>query len=250
MPPEYRLYEDLAPWWPLISPPGEYAAEAAYLAAVLAAAPGGSARVLDLGCGGGHVAVHLKAGRAMTLVDLSAGMLAVSAGMNPECAHVAGDMRTIRLGQAFDAVLVHDAVDYMTTEDDLRQVIETAAAHSRPGGLALFVPDYLADTFEEISGHGGSSDPDGRQASFRERTWDPEPGDGWIQSEYEFMLQAADGTVQVVSETHRLGAFSRQTWERLLAQAGLDTAAGADRERAAAGGAGTRPRHLFAALRR
>ncbi len=40
MPPEYRLYGDLAPWWPLISPPGEYAAESAYLAAVLAAAPG------------------------------------------------------------------------------------------------------------------------------------------------------------------------------------------------------------------
>ena len=35
-PPEgYRLYQDLAPWWPLISPPAEYAQEAAYLAAAL-----------------------------------------------------------------------------------------------------------------------------------------------------------------------------------------------------------------------
>jgi hypothetical protein len=32
MPGEYRLYQELADWWPLISPPGEYAAEAAYLA--------------------------------------------------------------------------------------------------------------------------------------------------------------------------------------------------------------------------
>jgi len=31
----YRLYADLAEWWPLISPPGEYRREAAYLAAVL-----------------------------------------------------------------------------------------------------------------------------------------------------------------------------------------------------------------------
>jgi SAM-dependent methyltransferase len=253
MPPEYRLYADLAPWWPLISPPTEYTAEAAFLAAVLSAAPGGAAEVLDLGCGGGHVAAHLRAGRAMTLVDLSPDMLAVSQQLNPECTHVAGDMRTIRLGREFDAVLVHDAVDYMTSEADLRQVIGTAVAHCRPGGAALFVPDYTAETFEEISGHGGSSDPAGRQASFQERTWDPEPGDGWIQSEYEFVLRAADGSVQVVRETHQLGAFSRGTWLRLLDEAGFDVAGGAVLERAGlerAEQGARRPRNLFTAVRR
>lgn len=41
-------------------------------------------------------------------------------------------MRTVRLGRTFDAVFVHDAVDYMTSEDDLRHVIETAFVHCRP----------------------------------------------------------------------------------------------------------------------
>jgi len=234
MPQQYRLYQDLAAWWHLISPPVEYTAEAAYLAALLAAGPGPGAEVLDLGSGGGNVAAHLKPGLAMTLVDLSAQMLAVSRELNPECEHRQGDMRTIRLGRAFDAVLVHDAVDYMTTEDDLRQVIETAWAHCRPGGLALFVPDYTADTFTAASGHGGSSDPDGRQASFREWTWDPDPADAWIQSEYEFTLRAADGSVEVVSESHRLGAFSQAAWRRLLRGAGFDAGAGAALEAAAA----------------
>ena len=40
----YRLYGELASWWPLISPPGEYAAEAEYLAALLSARPDGGAR--------------------------------------------------------------------------------------------------------------------------------------------------------------------------------------------------------------
>lgn len=248
--PDYRLYDDLAPWWPLISPPGEYAAEAAYLAAVLAAARLPVREVLDLGSGGGHVAVHLKAGHLkdglrMTLVDLSAGMLAVSAELNPECEHRQGDMRTIRLGTAFDAVLVHDAVDYMTSEDDLRQVIGTAWAHCRPGGLALFVPDYTAESFEEISGHGGGSDAAGRQASFQERTWDPVPGDGWIESEYEFTLREADGSTRVIREAHRLGAFSEATWRRLLTGAGFDTTSGA----APAPAAGHRPRNLFTGVR-
>src|ERR1022692_1804330 len=127
-PQEYRLYRDLAGWWPLISPPQEYAAEAGYLAGVFGSAAAAVREVLDLGSGGGHVAVHLKGRLALTLVDRSQEMLSVSRGLNPECAHVQGDMRTIRLGRVFDAVLVHDAVDYLTSEADLRQVVARAAA--------------------------------------------------------------------------------------------------------------------------
>ncbi|MEA2702730.1 MAG: hypothetical protein QOD63_675, partial [Actinomycetota bacterium] len=68
--------------------------------------------MLELGSGGGHNAVHLVADFAMTLVDLSDQMLDVSRRLNPGCEHVVGDMRTVRLGRSFDAVFVHDAVDY------------------------------------------------------------------------------------------------------------------------------------------
>ena len=139
-PGEYRLYRDLAPWWPLISPPQEYAAEAAYLAGVFASAAVPVREVLDLGSGGGHVAVHLKERFSLTLVDRSPEMLSVSRELNPECVHVQGDMRTARLGRVFDAVLVHDAVDYVTCEAALRQVIETAFAHCRPGGSRRIRP--------------------------------------------------------------------------------------------------------------
>src|SRR6266568_9398963 len=115
----YRLYHELAQWWTLISPPGQYADDAAAVAAVLGSADIAVREVLDLGSGGGHVAAHLKDRLALTLVDLSAEMLAVSGRLNPECAHQQGDMRTIRLGRTFDAVLVHDSVDYMTTEAEL-----------------------------------------------------------------------------------------------------------------------------------
>ena len=229
---EYRLYTELAEWWPLISPPDVYADEAAYLAGVLASADPPVREVLDLGSGGGNVAVHLKDRFAMTLVDLSGDMLAVSRRLNPECAHLQGDMRTVRLGRPFDAVLVHDAVDYVTCEPDLRQVIDTAYVHCRPGGIALFVPDHLADTFRASGGRGGGSDAAGRQASFEEWTWDPDPGDDWVRAEYEFVLRAADGTVQVIEEAHRLGAFHREQWLRMLAAAGFVPEAHIGRARA------------------
>lgn len=218
---DYQLYQDLAEWWPVISPPEHYEQEARRLAAIFTAGPQPARHVLDLGCGGGHVAVHLKDQLELTLVDLSGQMLAVSRELNPECKHVLADMRTVRLGRQFDGVLVHDAVDYMTAEDELAQVIGTAFAHCRPGGIAVFVPDYTAETFRAASGRGGGSDWSGRQASFRERDHDPDPDDGWIQADYEFRLQDADGSVRMVHESHRLGAFSEKVWLRLLEGAGF-----------------------------
>ena len=224
MPSDHRLYGELAPWWPLISPPEEYVEEAAFAASLLDSAAIPVREVLELGSGGGHNAVHLKSRFAMTLVDRSEAMLDASRRLNPECQHVAGDMRTVRLGRAFDAVFVHDAVDYMTGEDDLRRVMETAFVHCLPGGAALFVPDRTTEAFAEETDHGGSDGPDGRGARYLEWTWDPDPGDTWFRTEYAFLLREADGSVRVVHDTHRLGLFGREVWLRLLAEAGFDAA--------------------------
>src|SRR4029077_3950786 len=70
----YRLYQDLAAWWPLISPPEEYAEEAAFAGRVLRQAVRPVREVLELGSGGGHCASHLTPGLAMTLVDASGPM--------------------------------------------------------------------------------------------------------------------------------------------------------------------------------
>ena len=218
----YRFYTDLAAWWSLISPPEEYEEEAAFIATVLGSASIPVREVLELGSGGGHNAVHLKATFAMTLVDLSEGMLESSRRLNPECEHHRGDMRSLRLGRSFDAVFLHDAVDYMATEGDLRRAIETAFVHCLPGGIAVFVPDQTRETFEECSSHGGSDGPDGRGVRYLDWTWDPDPADSWSLTEYVFLLRNADTSVEVVHETHQLGLFGRDQWLRLLAEVGFD----------------------------
>lgn len=156
---EHRFYGDLASWWPLISPVEQYAEEAAELARVLATASIPVRDVLELGSGGGHNAAHLATRFDLVLVDLAEEMLDVSRRLNPGCAHHRGDMRTVRLGRTFDGVFIHDAVDYMTTEQDLRAAIATAFVHCRPGGLALFVPDATAETFEPGTDHGAPTTP-------------------------------------------------------------------------------------------
>ncbi len=138
-----KLYRELAILWPLLSPPEDYADEAEFFRRVLSEAgltP--SPSLLELGCGGGSNAVYLKKAFAhVTLTDISTQMLAVSRSLNPDCEHLEADMRTVRLGRVFDVVFIHDAIEYMTTLQDLRRAMETAFIHCKPGGAALFVPD-------------------------------------------------------------------------------------------------------------
>jgi len=217
-----RLYDDLASWWPLLSEPAHYAGEASrHRRALVAACARRPRTLLELGSGGGNNALHMKRHfRKTTLVDLSAGMLAVSRKLNPGCEHVRGDMRTVRLGRTFDAVFVHDAIGYMTTEKDLAAAIATAYAHTAPGGAALFVPDHVRETFAPATQHGGH---DGKTRGLRYLmwTWDPDPKDTSYLLDFAYLLRHPDGAVTSESDRHTIGIFPKATWKRLLAEAGF-----------------------------
>ena len=216
-----KLYDELAEWWPVFSDPKEYRREAAHIARVLRKATSPAPRtVLELGSGGGNSAFHLKARFAMTLVDMSPQMLKVSRKLNPECKHVKGDIRTVRLGQTFDAVFVHDAICHMTTERDLRAVMQTAYEHCRPGGVALFVPDFVRETFVEGTDQGGSDSP-GRKLRFLQWVFDPDPNDNTYLVDFAILLRNRKGDARLVHDRHVLGLFPRSRWLRLLREIGM-----------------------------
>jgi SAM-dependent methyltransferase len=219
--PALRFYTDLAPWWPLISAPSEYAEEAAEAARHLRAAAIPVREVLELGSGGGNNALHLKASFAMTLVDLNPEMVAVSQALNPECEHAVGDMRTARLGRTFDAVMIHDAICYLLTEEELLACFVTAFEHCRPGGVGGVIPHDTTESWIPHTHNGGTDGADGRAARYLAWDWDPDPHDTWTAVEYAFLLRDADGVVRMVHETHRNGVFPTATWLRLLAEAGF-----------------------------
>jgi SAM-dependent methyltransferase len=218
-----RLYDDIAEWWPVISPPSEYAEEAAlYVEMILASACRQVREVLELGSGGGNNASHMQHAFDMTLVEPADRMREISRKLNPECVHLPGDMRHVRLGRTFDAVFVHDAVMYMTTEDDLRAAFRTVAAHLAPGGVALVAPDATLETFSEATEHGGGVDEGGRRARYLQWTLPPEPGETIHTVHYAFLLREPDGSVRVAHDVHHEGLFPRATWLGLFQEVGLE----------------------------
>ncbi|PKB84030.1 MAG: hypothetical protein BZY88_00975 [SAR202 cluster bacterium Io17-Chloro-G9] len=221
---QHRLYHDLAYLWPIISPPEEYVTEAEFWRAALRDNLGpGRHRILELGVGGGHNLSHLTSDFAATAVDLSPQMLALSQALNPEVKHRLGDMRTVRLGMTFDAVLIHDAIGYMLTEEDLLAAFGTAACHLRPGGVLLVAPDWVRESFQD------STQPrvfhwvrglNELEVTVQEFLHDPDPDDTQMESTYTYIINEK-GNQRVEQDTHVTGLFPIATWSRLFQEAGF-----------------------------
>lgn len=217
-----KLYNELASWWPLFSPVADYMEEAEFFLRVLRemGLPV-SPSLLELGSGGGNNAFHLKSYFVdIMLTDISTEMLRMSRLINPECEHIQGDMRTIRLQRTFDVVFVHDAIDYMLTLRDLYQALETAAVHCKPGGLALFVPDHVRETFTPSTDQGGT-DGETRCLRYLEWTHDPDESDSTYITEYAYLLREGNQSAQVEYDIHTCGLFPRADWLRLLNDVGF-----------------------------
>jgi SAM-dependent methyltransferase len=217
-----HMYTDRADWWTLLSPVEDYAEEAAvFRSALLEHAPTRPRTLLELGSGGGNNAFYLKADFEMTLVDVAADMLRQSRNINPELRHYQGDMRDVRLGEQFDAVFIHDAIDYMTTRADLERAMKTAYVHCRSGGIALFVPDSTAERFEPETSSGGT-DLGRRGFRYLEWSWDPDPDDEMTTTDYVFAIRDEHGAVRVMHDRHVNGLFPREVWLATLASVGFE----------------------------
>lgn len=115
--------------------------------------------ILDLGCGTGtHALLLAERGYAVTGIDRSPAMLglarakAMNGAARPGVVapdFLEGDIRTLKLGRTFDAVVMLFAVlGYQTSDADVTATMRTVAAHLRPGGLFVcdvwFGPAVLA----------------------------------------------------------------------------------------------------------
>jgi ubiquinone/menaquinone biosynthesis C-methylase UbiE len=215
-----RLYGDLAGWFLLLTAPEDYKNEAEFYRCVITENSRIPVKtVLEMGSGGGNNASHLKAYFTLTLTDLSEEMLDISRRMNPQCEHIRGDMQELRLGRQFDAVFIHDAVSYLTTEEELYSAIETAFIHCKTGGCALFCPDFIREKFRPNTGHGGH-DGGNRALRYLEWTYDPDETDTHYNVELTYVFKEGD-RVWSETERHVLGLFSETDWKRLMEKAGF-----------------------------
>jgi SAM-dependent methyltransferase len=220
--PEGRLYKDLAYLFELVTPREDYAEEATQWLAILREKLGpGKHEILELGAGAGHNLSYLTGEFAATAVDTSPEMLKLCKEINPGLTLHQGDMRDIRLGRKFAAVLIHDAIVYMRSEADLARAFATAAAHLEEGGIFITGPDYYLDTFSDPRVEHFTRRDDARELTYVEYAYDPDLSDTTMEIIFTFFIREK-GRLRVEHDRHITGLFPRATWIKLMEKAGFE----------------------------
>ncbi len=215
-----KLYHELASWWHLLSSPEEYEEESRIYWDIISRYHKNIKTALELGSGGGNNAYHLKKHCRFTLTDLSPEMIRFSEQLNPDCIHHVGDMRTIRLDEAFDLVFIHDAIMMMQTESDLSSVFYTAKWHLKNDGLLFIAPDFFTETFEASTEHGGHDD-NNRSIRYLEWTRDDDPDDNIVETEFSVITKEDRNQINHFHDSYKEGLFSKSTWKKLLEEQGF-----------------------------
>jgi SAM-dependent methyltransferase len=143
-----QVFDTYARYYDLLYRDKDYAAESEYVATHIRKHSPQAKRILELGCGTGAHAEHLaRMGYTVHGVDMSEAMLAraearksvLPTEVAARLSFSLGDVRNVRTGEKFDAVIsLFHVISYQTTNADLCAVFDTAAAHLQSAGLFLF----------------------------------------------------------------------------------------------------------------
>jgi SAM-dependent methyltransferase len=218
-----RMYTEFASYWPLMSRPEEYAEEAPLWREAIRSRLGpGRHRLLELGVGGGHNMSHLTGDFDFTAADISPSMIEQARKLNPGVEFHVGDMRTIRLGRTFDGVLIHDAIGYMLTEEDLKALFATVRVHLRTGGVFVTSPDWFRESFRDPHLECRSDTDGAVELTYFEYTYDPDPADTTIEMLVWYLIRRDRQSPRIEQDRHTLGLFPLAVWLRLMADAGFN----------------------------
>jgi ubiquinone/menaquinone biosynthesis C-methylase UbiE len=221
------MFDESAAYYDAIYAYKDYAAEAAWTAALLQRlqrSPGGE--LLDVACGTGEHLRYLQQEYRVEGLDLDAGMLAVARVKLPDVRLHQADMLDFDLGRRFDAVVcLFSSIGYMRTVGRMELAVAAMARHLLPGGVLAVEPWFSPAQWKPGMLHAMLVDEPELKIA-RMSLSEPAAG-GLSVLEFHYLIGDASG-VRHVTERHELGLFEPQEYRRAFENAGLKPQFAAD----------------------
>ena len=212
-------YNDLAWTEDWLVDPAEYEPEVmVYVDLIKRTAAEPPRTLLHLGSGAGGHDVIFKRYFAVTGVDLSLGMLNKARMIHPDIEYIEGDMRTLRLNRQFDAVAIPDSIDYMASQDDLQQAIQTAVMHLKTGGV-LLVTAKTEETFQN-NNFAYAGEKDGIHVTLLENNHINLFRPNTYEATFVYLIRQ-QGKLTIHTDHQVLGLFSQAMWDEVFKNAGI-----------------------------
>lgn len=182
-------------------------------------------RVLDVACGTGLSFLPLlRRGYDVVGVDISPAMIARARAKAPDVPLYEADMRRLPILGRFDLVTcLEDALNYMLTVDDLREALGGIARNLRPGGMAIWDLNTLAQYDGQFARDIVIDDP-GLFIGWTPRDVAVEDGVRTAEVSISVFKQVRTGEWVRSISVHRQRHWTSEDVERLAADAGLRVA--------------------------
>jgi SAM-dependent methyltransferase len=221
-----KVFDVYSTYYDLLYKDKEYEAEAEYIVSHIRQKMPDAKTILELGSGTGAHAEHLaKMGYIVHGIDMSQTMLdRAEARKSKLPAEIAarltfskGDVRSVRTGKTYDAVIsLFHVMSYQTTDQDLDSAFDTAAVHLDQGGLFMFDywygPSVLSQLPETRAKH--LEDDSVNITRIAEPTL--YPNENVVDVNYTVFIEAKpSGDITKLTETHKMRYFFQPELIRL-----------------------------------
>ena len=197
----------------------DYARESQLLAELIRSRAPATKTVLDIACGTGEHARHLREyGFTVDGVDKEPGCVALARRKNPTGRFLCQDMVKLRVGRTYGAVVcLFSSIGYVRTEGRLRKAIRRFADHVVEGGIVVVEPWFEPGAMED--GYVVMHTARDEQMSLCRMSVTRLRG-GVSRLEFEYLI-GRRGALERRAEVHELGLFSRAQMLRAFGDSGL-----------------------------
>ena len=198
----------------------DYEAESASIATLVRAEHPGAQTILDIACGTGEHAKHLRDqhGFDVTGLDLDPSLLRIARRKLPEAQFYQADMSAFELGRRFDVVLsLFSSIGYLQSLDRVVAAFRCFCHHVTPGGVIVVEPWFAPGVLQEGKGPTKRGETHGVRI---ERASHRTIAGRTSRLVFDYRIEDAEG-VRNVQEVHELGLFTPSEMLESFRAAGL-----------------------------
>lgn len=216
------LYKDLARYYDLIYSFKDYKKEAEHIKSLIKKykkTPGKD--VLEVACGTGKHAAHLKKDFRITGVDLNQGMLSIARKNVKGVTFKKADMTKLNLKKEFDVILcLFSSIGYVKTYPNLKNTIKSFSKHLKPNGIVIIEPWFTKDAFmvdsPHMTTHNGEDIKIARMSVSKAR--------GIVSVlDMHYLIAEYGKEVKHFIDRHELGMFDLERMEAMMEKESLKT---------------------------
>ena len=198
----------------------DYASEAEAISTLVRATHPSPRTILDVGCGTGEHALHLRKSHGFMVdgLDRDPGLLAVAREKMPDARLFEGDMAMFEVGHRYDIVMcLFSSIGYLQTLDRVTAALRCFRRHLAEDGVIVVEPWFAPGVLSDGPGSTRRAEAGGVRV---ERTSHTTVEGRLSTLIFSYRFEDASG-VQVAREVHELGLFTQDEMMASFREAGL-----------------------------